>query len=114
MRVVSTPKRMVKELYMSKRPDASEIKAAISPAEFWAIEIDGLERRREHGWADGNLCPLHADRRRGSFKVHLDTGRYKCFSCGESGDLIDFLMKRYGLDFRDALARLASIAGVAV
>lgn len=36
-------------------------------------------------------CPLHGEKH-ASFVIY-DCDRYKCFACGESGDLIDFLMK---------------------
>ncbi|MER3495371.1 MAG: DNA primase [Armatimonadota bacterium] len=57
------------------------------------------------------LCPFHDDHRP-SFYVSSDTGRYKCFSCGEAGDIFDWVMKTQGLDFPDALKELASRAGV--
>ena len=37
---------------------------------------------------------------------------WHCFGCGEHGDIFTFLMRRDGLDFREALERLAERAGV--
>ena len=57
------------------------------------------------------LCPFHEDRNP-SFSVSPDVGRYKCWSCGESGDVFTWVMKTQGLEFRDALELLAKQAGV--
>ena len=37
---------------------------------------------------------------------------YKCFGCGEGGDIYTFIEKIEGLSFRDALEKLAKRAGV--
>ncbi len=50
------------------------------------------------------LCPLHPEETP-SFFI-FDDSRYKCFSCGESGDQIDFIQKVYHLSFKDALRHL--------
>ena len=57
------------------------------------------------------LCPFHDDRHP-SFHVNPATGRYKCFSCGEGGDVFTWVMKTQGLDFIEALKDLAARAGV--
>lgn len=57
------------------------------------------------------LCPFHDDRHP-SFHVNPATGRYKCFSCQESGDVFTWVMKTQGLDFVEALKDLAQKAGV--
>ncbi len=41
-----------------------------------------------------------------------DRETWHCFGCGEHGDIFTFLMRRDGLDFREALTRLAEKAGV--
>lgn len=52
------------------------------------------------------LCPFHNDKKPGSFHINQETGSFKCFSCGEHGDLISFLMKRYNLNFKQAIIKL--------
>jgi len=47
-----------------------------------------------------------------SFSVNEEKKIYHCFSTGEHGNVIDFLIKVKGYDFKDALHELASKAGV--
>lgn len=57
------------------------------------------------------LCPFHEDRNP-SFTVSPETGRYKCWSCGESGDIFTWVMKTQNVEFVEALQILAKAAGV--
>ena len=59
------------------------------------------------------LCPFHEEKTP-SFYVVPSKGFYKCFGCGESGDLFSFVMKRMGLDFTEAVKYAGRKAGVAV
>jgi DNA primase len=57
------------------------------------------------------LCPFHAEKTP-SFIVTPERESWRCFGCGEGGDIFTFLMRRDGMDFREALQRLAERAGV--
>lgn len=57
------------------------------------------------------LCPFHAEKTP-SFLVNEELGLYKCFGCGAGGDVYKFLMEIEGIDFFEALTRLAERAGV--
>jgi DNA primase len=67
------------------------------------VESAGVELRRQ-GSRHVALCPFH-DENTPSFFVFGDR-RFKCFGCGESGDVIDFVQKQFGLSFQDALKHL--------
>ncbi len=56
------------------------------------------------------LCPFH-DEKTPSFMVDPSKQLYHCFGCGEGGNVFTFLKKKEGLEFRDAVERLASRAG---
>jgi DNA primase len=59
------------------------------------------------------LCPFHHEKTP-SFYVVPAKGFYKCFGCGETGDVFTFLMKRDGLTFQDSVRELARRVGVDV
>lgn len=46
-------------------------------------------------------CPFHPDSN-ASFTIFEDN-KFRCFGCGENGDVIDFIMKRNSLSFKQAL-----------
>jgi DNA primase len=57
------------------------------------------------------LCPFHAEKTP-SFIVTPERETWHCFGCGKHGDIFTFLRERDGLEFREALQRLAEKAGV--
>jgi len=81
------------------------------------IDIVDLVSQRVNLKAAGKnyvgLCPFHADKKP-SFYVTPSIGRYKCFACGEGGDIFTWVMKTQNLEFRDALEYLADKAGVSL
>jgi DNA primase len=89
------------------------IKDSISPVDFYRHELYRAKLNRQD-WNDGGICPFHSDNQPGSFRVNLTTGAYKCFACGAAGaDVIAFAMALYGLQFIEALAKLAEDWGLA-
>lgn len=55
------------------------------------------------------LCPFHNEREP-SFTVYKDS--YYCFGCGAHGDVIDFVMEREHLSFREAIDWLSKEYGI--
>ena len=59
------------------------------------------------------FCPFHANTRTPAFVVFPETGTWRCFGeCNEGGDVFRFVMKKEGVDFREALKMLANRAGI--
>jgi DNA primase len=56
-------------------------------------------------------CPFHQEKSP-SFKVENERRTYKCFGCGAGGDAYRWLMETEGLNFPEAVERLAGEAGV--
>lgn len=57
------------------------------------------------------LCPFHHEKTP-SFSVSSDKQIYKCFGCGEAGNVISFVMKTKNWGFIDALKYLAERANI--
>lgn len=59
------------------------------------------------------LCPFHNEDTP-SFSVNPDKQFFKCFGCGEGGNIIGFIMKVENLGFPDAVRRLADRYGIVI
>lgn len=57
------------------------------------------------------LCPFHNEKTP-SMMVSPEKQIFKCFGCGEGGDVFSFVMKMENLEFPEALKMLAERAGV--
>lgn len=57
------------------------------------------------------LCPFHGERTP-SFNVNPERQIFRCFGCGEGGDVFSFVMKSQNLAFPEALKQLADRYGV--
>lgn len=91
-------------------PDRSivdQIKERIDPVDL----ISRYVALKKSGKNFKGICPFHPDRTP-SFNVSRDYGTWKCFGCGESGDIFTFIEKIENLSFREALERLATMAGI--
>lgn len=61
-------------------------------------------------WA---CCPFHGEKSP-SFHCEDKKGRFYCFGCGEKGDHFRFMTEYEGLNFVEAVSRLADQAGIAL
>ena len=67
-----------------------------------------LTRKGNRYWG---VCPFHEEKT-GSFCVTPEKNMFYCFGCHAGGDIFSFVMKRDGLDFKEALEMLAARAGI--
>ncbi len=59
------------------------------------------------------LCPWHQDSNP-SFDVNASKQSFVCWVCNIRGDIFDYVMRREGVEFREALTILAEYAGIPV
>jgi DNA primase len=78
------------------------------------LEICGeFVRLKRSGKTYRGPCPLHGGEGP-NFSVDPTRGIFKCFVCGEGGDVFSFLMKHLGVDFPTAVRQVAARLGVEV
>lgn len=58
-------------------------------------------------------CPFHNEKT-GSFSVDVERNYFKCFGCGESGDIIDFVSKYKDIEKLDAAKLIAEMYNINV
>lgn len=71
-------------------------------------ETVNLTRRGNRYWG---ICPFHAEKTP-SFSVSAEKNMFYCFGCHAGGNIFSFIMKRDGVDFREAVQILAERAGI--
>ncbi len=87
-----------------------EIKAKIDIVDL--VSEAGVKLRHA-GKNYTGFCPFHDNKHTPAFVVWPESGTWRCFgACNEGGDIFKFVMKREGLDFKEALGKLAARAGV--
>ncbi len=76
------------------------------------VEVVGdYVKLKRSGSGFTGLCPYH-DEKTPSFNVTPRLGIFKCFGCGESGDVFKFVMDQDGIGFTEAVRQLADRYGV--
>lgn len=87
-----------------------EIKARIDIVDL--VSEAGVKLRKAGRNMTG-FCPFHDNKHTPAFVIWPETGTWRCFGqCNEGGDIFKFVMKREGVDFKEALQKLAERAGV--
>ncbi len=76
-----------------------------------ATVIGSYVQLKKSGKNYKGVCPFHSENSP-SFMVSSELQMYKCFGCGEAGDVIQFIQKIDGVDFPTALEKLAEQAGI--
>jgi DNA primase len=76
------------------------------------VEIVGESvKLTKRGRSFVGLCPFHKEKTP-SFHVNPERGFYHCFGCHASGDAIKFIQETEGLDFVEAVRRIAERMGI--
>lgn len=73
------------------------------------FERDGMTPKR----VGSNLfvcCPFHSEE---TPSCKVDRERFKCFGCGESGDIVDYWKHSRGIQLKQTLEELSELAGLA-
>ena len=87
-----------------------QIKMRIPLSELVGRDVQ-LKQRRPNDW--WGLSPFIQEKTP-SFHVRDDEGYYHCFSSGEHGSHFTWIMRQDGVEFHEAVRRLADIAGVSL
>lgn len=79
-----------------------------------ASEVVGKKVKLKHrGKEFQGLCPFHNEKSP-SFTVNDQKGFYHCFGCAAHGDIISFVMNSEGLEYPDAVIKLANDFGIEI
>ena len=68
---------------------------------------------KQQGASFVGLCPFHVEKTP-SFHVRERDNSYHCFGCGESGNIIMYVMKQKGLSYPESIEWLAHRFGIEV
>ncbi len=85
----------------------AEIKAATDIVDL----ISSYLQLQKKGKSFLSLCPFHDDSNP-SFDVDPERQRYRCWSCGQHGDVFQFLIEQEKISFMEAAELLAERAGI--
>jgi len=85
------------------------VRAAANLVEIVSAHVSLKRRGQNHV----GLCPFHQEKTP-SFTVSESKQIYHCFGCGEGGNAISFVMRMEGIEFPDAVRRLAERYGIAL
>ncbi|OVE77459.1 DNA primase [bacterium F11] len=95
---------------MYSRDQIQQVRSALDIVEVIRDYVPSLKAA---GRSIRGLCPFHQEKTP-SFHVHQEKGFYKCFGCGESGDVIHFFSQIEQIGFSEAIEKLAGRVGIAL
>ncbi len=96
---------------MAKIPSEkiSEVRERVDIVDVVQRSVRLTKRGQQHL----GLCPFHHEKTP-SFGVSQSKQLFHCFGCGAGGDVFAFVMRMEGLEFPEAVRRLAAEAGVSL
>lgn len=77
------------------------------------IRTNGVDLESSGGGQWKGLCPFHNEKTP-SFVVSEQFQSYKCFGCGQGGDILQFAQETHGITFLEALNMLAEEKGIEI
>ena len=91
-------------------PIVDDIRARLDIVELISASVE----LKKNGRNFKALCPFHTEKTP-SFIVNPERQTWRCFgACATGGDVFNFVMRKEGVEFGEALRRLADAAGVEV
>lgn len=72
----------------------------------------GFTPSKENGHKATGVCPFCGDSKK-KFNLNLQSGLWKCFSCGKSGNQISFYAQRFNVSNGDAIKEIKSFLNIA-
>lgn len=78
------------------------------PGHYYADHVDKLGQPNASGWAQGR-CPFHKDNEPSLSVCLSGRGLWRCFGCGEHGDMVSFHERITGQPFKDAVRDLLGV-----
>jgi len=94
---------------MDQNNNVAQIKEALDIVQV----VGSYVELKQTGKNFSGKCPFHQEKTP-SFIVSPDLQRYKCFGCGASGDIFNFVQNIESLDFPETLEKLAKMAGIEI
>lgn len=79
--------------------DIRRMLTAQQVAEFYGFQV---------GRSGFMKCPFHQGDHTASLKLYDGEGGFHCFGCGAHGSVVDFVMRLFDLNFRQAVLRINS------
>ncbi|MHC5056444.1 MAG: DNA primase [Planctomycetota bacterium] len=90
-----------------------DLKQRVREANDIVDVVGAVVKLKRAGKSHKGLCPFHNEKTP-SFTVNTERQTFKCFGCGEGGDVFTFVEKSERVEFKEALAILAERAGIAM
>ncbi|MDV7686172.1 DNA primase [Oenococcus oeni] len=86
-----------------------EIRNSINIVDVIGKDVD-LKKKGKYFWG---ICPFVSENSP-SFTVDEENQRYKCYSCGRSGNVFDYVSEKKGLSFPQAVIEVARNVGIKI
>ena len=94
---------------MNNQDIINEIRSKVDIVDFISSYVPLVQKGKNYF----GICPFHNDSNP-SMSVSREKQIYKCFSCGASGNIFNFIMDYEHIEFKDALSLLSEKTGISL